>query len=175
MRVTLAAIALAMFVNITAYGQINAIAPDWVLVSTPLKWKSPPRKVELHIHTAPATVLVVYPNGRYAAVACLLIEQTDGRVTISRGDGYIVRSGAWKRVDNKLVADTTVVFRTLWLVSKKEPESSRNERFRVEQVRGHQELLQDGGQKYAPLTRFSDFEGLATLINSTAIPQPAEW
>jgi len=172
---TLAALALAIFANITAQTKINAIAPDWVLVSTPLKWESHPRKAEFHIHTAPATLLVVYPNGMYAEVACLLIEQTDGRVTISHGDGYIVRSGTWKTVDNKLVANATVVFRTLWLVSKKEPESSRDERFRIEQVRGHRELLEDSGQKYAPLPRFSDFDSLATFINSSAIPQPAEW
>ena len=165
MRTTLVGLALATIATVTAHGQINAIAPNWVFVPTPLKWKSPPRRAGLHIHTAPATLLVVYPNGVYVSVACLLIEQNDGTVTISHGDGYVVRKGTWKSVDNELIAEATVVFRTLWLVSKKEPESPQTEQFTVKQVRGHQELKAVGGQKYAPLARFTDFDGLATLIN----------
>jgi hypothetical protein len=172
MRATLAGLALATIVAVTAYGQINTIAPNWVFVGTPVKWKSPPRRAELHLHTAPTTLLVVYPNGVYASVTCLLVEQNEGAITISHEDGYVVRKGTWKSVNSDLIANATVVFRTLWLVSKEEPVSPHTEQFKVKQVRGHTELKAAGGQKYAPLARFADFDGLTRLITTTRLPKP---
>ena len=135
MRMTLASLALAMLVNVAAYGQTDAIAPDWVFISTPLKWQSPPPNAELHIRTTPATLLVVYPSGKYAAVSCLLIQQKDGAVTISHGDGYVVRSSTWKMVSDKLSANASVVFRTVSRIGNTEPEPSQNEQFKIERKR----------------------------------------
>lgn len=165
MRVAPAILAVAMFAGVT-FAKTEAIAPDWVFVSTPLKWQSAPRKAELHIRTAPATLLVVYPSGRYAAVSCLLIQQRDGAVTISHGDGQVVRNGTWKTVADKLVAKSIVVFRTVSQAGNTEPEVSRTEEFTVKRVKGHRELQELGGQKYVQPPKFVDFEELATWVNT---------
>jgi hypothetical protein len=115
----------------------------------------------------------VYPSGKYAAVACLLIKQQDGAVTISHGDGYVVQSGTWKIVSDKLIANSSVVFRTVSLSGNAEPEPSQTEQFKIERVNGHKVLHELGGLKYAPLPQFADVNDLAGVINSRAAQGPS--
>lgn len=163
MTTALRLLCIAVLVTVAAHAQSTTIASDWVFVSSPLRWESPPLQAKLPIHTAPATIVVIYPDGRYAALACLLIKQKDGRITISNGDGFVVHIGAWSDSGGKLVANSSVVFRSVALVRKAAPETPQIQQFMVKQVNGHRELY-SGGKKYAPLPHFTDLNNLANIV-----------
>jgi hypothetical protein len=74
---------------------------------------------------------------------------------------------------DKLVANASVVFRTVLLIGKTEPETSQTEQFKIKWVDGHKELHELGGQKYAPLPQFEDVSDLAVVINSPAAHHPS--
>ena len=66
-----ALMAIGLLLTINARGE-QTISPEWLFVQTPLWWKPPPAEAGVEIRgTAAATVLVLYPNGKYAAVECL--------------------------------------------------------------------------------------------------------
>jgi hypothetical protein len=161
-----ALMAIGLILTINARGE-QTISPEWLFVQTPLLWKPPPAKVGVEIRgTSAATVLVLYPNGKYAAVECLLIKQKDGTVTISNGDGQVIRIGTWSQNGiASLLAVSTVVFRTIAMMGMNQPEPTAVEEFAERQVNGVREL-RVGPMSYQPLLQFSDADHLSTMIGT---------
>lgn len=52
--------------------QIVPIDPQWVLVSDPLRWTTPPPEIENRTHTASGSIIVLYPSGTFGEVWCTL-------------------------------------------------------------------------------------------------------
>jgi hypothetical protein len=145
-------------------GQTAKIDPAWVYISQPLKWETPPKKLHLEIKTSDAEILILYPSGDLAVVACLLIRRRDGKIGISRGNGEVVRVGSWGNSGNSLTLTSHVVFRTLRLINSTtgrpvEPEIIEVVKRQDDSLRGDKERL------FAHLRLFDDFEFLSLLAN----------
>ncbi len=77
-----------------------AIEPTWVYI-TPLHWKRAPRGI--HERSAPATVIVLFPEGQYFQITSYLIESADKTVGLSSGDGNLIATGTWARTDEDII------------------------------------------------------------------------
>ena len=156
---------IALAVADTAVSQAAKIDPTWVYISQPLRWESPPRNLHLRIKTASAQVIILYPSGSLSEVGCLLIRQQDGKITISKGDGEVVKAGTWVSEGESIILTSHVVFRTVQLINpatgKAESESDVTEVFR----KGPNSLQQVGKKRYVHLKTFDDFESLSALAN----------
>jgi len=159
-------IAFVLLSSVLLFAQADVIAPDWVLVSHPLHWESPPAKLKLPIHTAPATVMVLYPDGRFASVSCYLVEHKDGNVTMSRGDGFVIRKGRWNEDNGHVITTATVVFRTVQRTSHS-VETAERVKYAVRNLKGQRRLNSPNMDSYYErLPRFSDLNELANLVDS---------
>jgi hypothetical protein len=125
---------------------------------------SPP-ETGIRIQSAPAIIIVLFPNGQCSDVCCILIRQGDS-VDVSHGDGFVVRSGTWKAADDRLEAPSSVVFRTANIKGKPLPEPSITEKFTVRQSNGREVILDSRGRKYAPSSKFKDMEELGAIVNT---------
>jgi hypothetical protein len=97
----------------SALSQVRGIDPSWVVVTQPEHWISPPRELHLESKTGPGEIMVLFPSGDYGYVACYLIRQKDGRLSISRGDGFLVKTGTWERNGKDLVITSRTVYMTV--------------------------------------------------------------
>jgi hypothetical protein len=136
------------------------VQPDWIFVSRPLRWESPPRALHLKQKEARADLVVLYPTGQFAGVSCFLIKGPNGRVKISRGDGDVVRVGKWQPEGAGVLAKSQVVYRTVTIEGRSIPETEINERF----SRPTPGRLRNSKVDYRNLREFSDLEYLDTLI-----------
>ncbi|PYX34697.1 MAG: hypothetical protein DMG80_01120 [Acidobacteria bacterium] len=109
---------------------------------------------------APADLVVLYPNGKFAAVSCYLIRQVDGSTTISRGDGDTVRIGEWKKIGKKILVKSRIVYRTIVIEGRAIPEPEVNEEFSGSDAGP----LRSSRWEYRKLQQFSDLVYLDTLI-----------
>jgi hypothetical protein len=142
-----------------ATAQGRSVQPEWVFVSHPLRWDSPPRKLHLQQREAAPDLAVLYPDGQFAGVACFLIKGPNGSITISRGDGDVVRIGQWQAEGKRVLATSQVVYRTITIEGRSMPEAEVTERFSRTPNR-----LRSSRSEYRNLKEFSDFEYLDTLI-----------
>src|ERR1700740_3176678 len=83
--------------------QTAQVAPEWATFSTPIKWDSPPPELHSKIKSGPVRIRVFFPSGDYGQVGAYAIQQGDGSVSISRGDGDVVAIGRWHQEHDKLV------------------------------------------------------------------------
>jgi len=143
-----------------AAAQGRSVRPDWVFVSHPLRWDSPPRELHLQQREARAALVVLYPSGQFAGVACFLIKGANGSITISRGDGDVVRIGQWQTEGKRVLAKSQVVYRTVTIEGRSMPEAEISERF----SRTTPNRLRSSRSEYRNLKGFADFEYLDTLI-----------
>jgi hypothetical protein len=143
-----------------AEAQGRGVQPDWVFVSRPLRWKSPPRALHLKQSEARADLVVLYPTGQFAGVSCFLIKGPKGSITISRGDGDVVRIGKWQAEGVGILAKSQVVYRTITIESRPIPEDEVSEEFKRPKAR----RLLSSHSEYRDLLGFSDLEYLDTLI-----------
>lgn len=171
MRAPVAMFGMAVLLTLPLFSQVETIAPEWVVVTTPLIRTSPPTNTGLRIRSSPATLLVFYPSGKYAAMSCLLIQQKDGGVTISNGDSHVVRIGRWGQNANGIVAFSIEVSPTISISGDTQPEPTLVEEFSVRQVKGKRQL-RVGPQRFTPLAQFADFAKLAALIPREEAPRP---
>ncbi len=114
----------------------------------------------MRIKTAPADLIVLYPNGRFAGVSCLLIRQADGSISISKGDGQIVRTGEWLQRDKTILVKSRVVYRTVAIMGRAIPEPEVSEKFERPAAR----RLRSSKSEYRGLQQFADLKELNTLI-----------
>jgi hypothetical protein len=152
--------ALVLLSFAPAVSQQNGLQPDWLFATHPLRWQSPPRELHLGIKTAPSDLMVLYPNGSFAGVSCLLIKSSDGHITISRGDGDVVRIGQWQQENAGVLTKSRVVFRTVTVTGRSIPEDETSERF----IKQTANRLRNSRSEYRRLRGFSDFAYLDTLI-----------
>ena len=141
-------------------GQDRGVQPNWLFVSHPLRWESPPRKLHSTIKTADADLIVLYPTGQFAGVSCYLIKRADGTITISRGDGDVVRIGKWQPEGAGILTKSQVVYRTVTIEGRSMPETEISERF----GRPTPDRLRNPRWEYRLLKGFSNLEYLDTLI-----------
>jgi hypothetical protein len=146
--------------SVSADAQERGVQFDWLFVSHPLRWEPPPRTSHSKIKTAAADLIVLFPTGQFAGVSCLLIKQSDGAITISRGDGDVVRIGQWQPEDGGVRAKSQVVYRTVTIIGRAIPEQEVSEQFKKSAT----DRLRGSRWEYRRLQRFSDFEYLDTLI-----------
>lgn len=152
---------LLLFLASLCAAQSN-IQPEWVVVSSPMHWESPPPELHTKIKSASATIRVFFPSGEYGEVSCYLIRQGDGSISISRGDGEVVAIGSWQQQDNDVVIRSRVVYRTVVIIGKPIPEAESIESLKAAKER-YWTVWNDKG-RYAALPQFKDWEYVATLI-----------
>jgi hypothetical protein len=99
-----------------AQPQLRPIDSRWVAIRQPAKWQSPPRELHLKEKTGPGQIMVLYPSGDFAYVGCYLIRRADGMMIISRGDGFVVNIGQWKRNDATVTITSRTVYRTVVMI-----------------------------------------------------------
>jgi hypothetical protein len=143
-----------------AVGQTAKLDPSWVYVSHPLKWEAPPRKVHLNIKTASAEIVILYPSGELSVVGCLLIKQRDGRVTISQGDGEVVKAGSWTSDGDVLNLTSRVVYRTVARIGTENGQPNPEPEVRQVLQKTANSLWQERKRRYAHLPEFDDLESL---------------
>src|ERR1019366_10110387 len=102
------------------------------------------------IKTAAADLIVLYPTGQFAGVSCLLIKGSNGFVSISRGDGEIVRIGKWLQKGNTIQVKSQIVYRTGPIIGRAIPEDEVTEQFK----RSAKDRLRSSGWEYVALQRF---------------------
>ena len=147
----------------TAQPQLRHVDAHWVTIWQPARWESPPPELGSRIKTGPAHIMVLYPSGDFGLVACYLIRQTDGAVTISRGDGFVVKLGAWKTANGAVTITSRTVYREIVLPGETIPGPEGVERFRGVFRDGNWYLAADK-KRFRPMRGFSDLNFLATVI-----------
>jgi hypothetical protein len=163
------ALQIVVALSNTTVGQATKIDPAWVYISQPLKWEAPPRKVHLEIKTAAAEIIVLYPSGQLSEVACLLIRQRNGKTTISKGDGEVVRAGSWIAEGDSLALTSRVVFRTVRLINSTTDKSVAEPEMTRILYKHHDSVQDDQKRLFAHLKTFDDFEFLSLLANEREI------
>src|SRR5512146_138768 len=158
MKTIVCFLAIARLLSGAVASRAQTISPEWVFVRTPQIWESSTPDAEVPTRVSPTVVVVLYPNGDYAAVSGLLVEQASGKITISN-DGYVVRAGTWKQDGDKITASGTVVFRTRRSATGR-PDKMQTKQFIVKQVNGQKRLQELGGETYEHLKQFDDFANL---------------
>lgn len=113
----------------SAFSQVNPVDASWVKVSQPKHWISPPRSLHLRSKTGSGEIVVLYPSGQFRYLACYLIRQRDGRLSISRGDGLVVKAGTWFRVGSNITVTAQTVYRVVVMSKQKIPDDPENETF----------------------------------------------
>jgi hypothetical protein len=93
-------------------------------------------------------------------VSCYLIKQADGTITISKGDGEVVRIGQWKSRDAEVEVKSQIVFRTVTMIGRAIPEQEFSEHLK----RSAPDRLRGPQWEYGKLRQFFDLEYLGTLI-----------
>jgi len=143
-----------------ALPQVRPIDPSWVSVSQPKHWTSPPRELHLNEKTGPGEVIVLFPNRDYGYVACYLIRGKDGRLSISRGDGFVVKTGKWERKGEKLTVTSRTVYMTVLAYGRPMPSQPEPESFSVP---SDGQIRRD--KDYAPFRRTAKFIDIGFLAN----------
>lgn len=148
----------------SAVAEIEPIQRDWVLVSQPLKWRSPPRKVHSSTKYAAADLIVLNPTGSFAQLFCVLYRQHNGDITISRGDSHSLRVGKWTIVGTVLSAKDRLVYADALPIGKPVPGPEMTREFELLSRDGSGWLVQSG-KTFKPLAGLSDLEFLAAVIS----------
>jgi hypothetical protein len=149
-----------VLLSCSADAQDRDTQTEWVFVSHPLRWDSPPRELHLKQKEASADLVVLYPTGQFAGISCYLIKGSNGKIAISRGEGDVVRIGEWQLEGADVLAKSRVVFRTVTIEGRPIPEAEISERFRKKTP----SRLRGSPFEYRKLKGFSDLAYLDTLI-----------
>ena len=156
-------IAMLSWFGLMAQPQLQPIDSRWVTIRRPAKWQSPPRVLHLKEKTGPGQIMVLYPSGDFGYVGCYLIRRADGTVIISRGDGFVVKIGRWKRNGSTVTITSRTVYRTVVRIGQAIPEPEVVEQFRDISPDG-QWRLRTADRQFQPLLTFRDLGFLATVI-----------
>jgi hypothetical protein len=113
--------------------------------------------------TGPGEIMVLYPSGDFGYVACYLIRQADGTVTISRGDGFVVKIGKWKRSDSTVTLTSRTVYREIVMIGRAIPEPEVVEQFHDISHGGYWSL-RTADMQFRSLPTFRDVDFLGAVI-----------
>jgi hypothetical protein len=150
-------------IGATAQPQLRPVDIGSVTIRQPGKWQSPPRKLHSKIKSGPAQIMILYPSGDFGYLACYLIRQADGAVTISRGDGFVVKVGKWRRSNGEVTVTSRTVYREIVLTGQAIPEPEVVEQFRDVSHDGYW-YLRTSDQRFEPMSRFRDLDFLGNII-----------
>jgi hypothetical protein len=144
--------------------QIERIAPAWVFVSHPLRWESPPPEIDNRNEAASATIMVLYPSGKYAEVSCTVYRGEDNRPSISRGDSHVVRIGTWERTGRVLSIKARTVYADVLPIGKPIPGSEM--RTTMERTNGMDgwRVQSREGTIFRPFAEFQELDYLAATL-----------
>lgn len=146
-----------------AFSQVIPVDPSWVKISQPTHWISPPRSLHLGSKTGSSEIIVMYPSGQFRYLACYLIRQRDGRLSISRGDGLVVRAGTWVQAGDDVTVTAQTVYRVVVMTGRSIPEHQETETFTIA-PKGALRRMKDSSV-FRPLPSFNDLEFLAGVIS----------
>ena len=167
--IQIACVSLILLALDAAVAQTAKIDPAWVYVSQPLNWENPPETLHLEIKTSAAEIIVVYPSGQLAMVACSLIQQHNGKITISKGDREVISSGSWTNDGDSLILTSHVVFRTFRLINSKTGKPVAEPEVIKVLNKQHDSLQDDKKRLFTHLKTFDDIEFLSLLANEREI------
>jgi len=107
--------------------------------------------------------MVFYPTGHVGWLACYLSRQANGTVTISRGDGFVVKIGTWEKANGTVTVRSRTVYREIVVTGQAIPASEVIEQFRDLSRDGYWRLRK-GQERFEPLPGFVDFDFLGAAI-----------
>jgi len=113
----------------SAISQVAPVDASWVKVNQPAHWISPPPSLHLGSKTGVGEIIVLNPSGQFRYLACYLIRQKDGRLTISRGDGLVVKTGTWQRAGGDVTVTAQTVYRVVAVSKQRIPDDPEIETF----------------------------------------------
>jgi len=146
-----------------AQPELRHVDAHWVTIQRPARWLSPPPEIGSKIKSGPAQIMVLYPSGAFGYVACSLIRQADGAVSVSRGDGFVVKVGTWKRAKDAVTITSRTVYREIVRRGQSIPGPEVVEQFRVVSGDGTWHLATDSS-RFEPMQGFQDLDFLAAVI-----------
>jgi hypothetical protein len=146
----------------SAFSQASPVDPSWMMVSQPKHWISSPRSLHLGSKTGVGEIIVLYPSGQFRYLACNLIQQWDGKVSISRGDGLVVKAGTWSRAGDDVTATAQTVYRVV-MSQQPIPDAPKTETY-AKVPNGALKRTKDNAV-FRPLPRFDDLGFLADLVS----------
>jgi hypothetical protein len=152
-----------LILNQTGLSQFRGIESGWIMVKEPAKWTSPPRKLRSHQKIGPGELIVLYPDGQYGYLACYLILQENGKISISRGDGFLVKTGTWARVGNNVTVTSQTVYMEVVMRGRSIPDRQETELFSTTPQRLLKRVKDNS--VFRPLSSFDDLEFLSGVIS----------
>lgn len=126
---------------------------DLHLINIEEPWNYPPEELgpDNRSRTAAATIIIFGSSGEYVEHTGYIIEQQNGDLSISAGDGHVVATGKWERRERHVRAVRLRVFRTLPLHRAIADPLCRNPvtEYRIEEARG----VRAGEKRFVPATK----------------------
>lgn len=165
------ACALAAFPSQQVAQPANRIALNWVYIRDDLKWKAPPKGTIGGVkYCDNAFLAVLFPSGELVAVFPVLYRDDKTKdISISRGDGMLIRMGHWtKDINGTIRVESSVVYTPLPQVGKTYPYDKREEEWKPS---GRAEgriaaRLKTPRATLVPLEHFTDLEFLSNYISA---------
>jgi hypothetical protein len=81
----------------------------------------PWQRISKHTRTVAATIVQLFPDGRYEEHSCYLIQQVDHTITISVGDGHAVAVGVWRKNGNHFIVTRQLISREVQFYGGPDP------------------------------------------------------
>lgn len=159
----------------------SRIDRHWLYVRDALKWEAPPKGTTEGVrHCDNAFLAVLFPSGEYVGVFPVLYRDDKTKhISISRGDGAVIRRGHWKKDTDGLIRITSsVVYSPVPRVGRNYPYDEKDEEWRLS---GHAEgrlalKLITPKVVLVPLENFTDLDFLSKYIaveGTSGAPTPS--
>jgi len=178
------AIILACILNILVPQQParppKPIDLDWVYVKDSLKWEVPPKGTTQGVkYCDNAFLAVLSPSGDYVGVFPVLYRDEKTRhISISHGDGMVIRKGKWEKEANGSIRVTSsIVYTPVPQVGKSYPYDEKDEEWIPSgSAKGRvASKLKTAKSTLIPLENFTDLEFLSNYVaveGSQTAPTP---
>jgi hypothetical protein len=180
-----------MWIAIIVAYALNAFVPQqaalprqidlhWVYVRDGLKWESPPKGTTEGLrYSNNAFLAVLFPSGEYVGVFPVLYrDEKTGHISISRGDGMVIRKGRWEKGANGSIhIKSSIVYTPIPQGDKNYPYDEKDEEWMPSgSAEGRvASKLKTPKSTLIPLENFTDLEFLSNYImveGSQTMPSP---
>jgi hypothetical protein len=147
----------------------NRIDLQWIYVSDGLKWETPPKGTTEGVkYCNNAFLAVFFPSGDYAAVFPVLYRDNKTKhISISRGDGMVIRNGRWtKETNGSIRIVSSIVYTPLPQAGRHYPTDKKEEEWKPSgKAEGRiASKLRSPKVTLVPLQNFTDLEFLSNYI-----------
>ena len=142
----------------------------WVYVKGGLKWESPPKgTMEGVKYSDNAFLALLFPSGDYVGVFPVLYRDEKTRhISISRGDGMVIRKGHWeKEANGSIRVKSSIVYTPVPQIGKSYPYDEKDEEWTPSgSAKGRvASQLKTPKLTLIPLENFTDLEFLSNYIS----------